>query len=74
MKNKANYFDISDEGHDDFDAFAETLPEELNELLYSLGDEATYQSLDEVNQIFNQFGYEIDYDLSASITAIYPIK
>ena len=74
MKNKANYFDISDEGHDDFDAFVGSLPDELAKFLLALGDDQDYDSLNVANLICNQYGYEIDYDLSASITAIYTIK
>jgi UV DNA damage repair endonuclease len=74
MKNEANYFDIADEGHDDFLAFVESLPEELKQMLLALGDDQTYESLNNINVICNLYGYDIDYDLSASITAIYPIK
>ena len=74
MKNEANYFDISDEGHDDFDAFAETLPEALKEFMLGLGDDLSFDDVKQINTICEQFGYGIDYDLSASIVSMYYIN
>ena len=74
MKKDKDFFDISVEGHDNFSNFAETLPEALKEFMLALGDDLSFDDVKQINTICEQFGYVIDYDLSASIVSMYYIN